>query len=253
VLPKEGAAAKISVALNDSDVTADGNRDLQSSRFSLSHGSDTVRLAVPPSNDNHHHQEDDSPFSPFLDDEFGGGDEEDYQALPSNPPFLPSPHPSPHPSTHPSPPPHPSPDSPDGNIHHLKADIDCNNDNKTDSNKFYLPSKNNPCPICTFFSYEHPSDLCQWSRMSGRVHPNITTYYKPQTSFVFAEEDKIKVSQEDPKITKHFNKEDKSQSEYSQSSTQSLDSLESTVSFISASGEKNTDGLPLLITKQDLA
>jgi hypothetical protein len=44
VLPKEGAAAEISVALNDSDVTADGNRDLQSFRISLSHGSDTVMM-----------------------------------------------------------------------------------------------------------------------------------------------------------------------------------------------------------------
>lgn len=96
------------------------------------------------------------------------------------------------------------------------------------------------CLICNFFSYEHPSELCQWSTTSkGRRRPCKNVPYNiPETPFVFCLDDMEKINSEDPEITKKFNKEDKSQSDYSQSSTSTISTDSSMLSYISSSGKK---------------
>jgi hypothetical protein len=58
-------------------------------------------------------------------------------------------------------------------------------------------------------------------------------------TFEFSIDDVLKINQEHPKITQHFNKEDKPQSEYSESTTKTIDSTKSTTSYISSLEKKH--------------
>jgi hypothetical protein len=87
------------------------------------------------------------------------------------------------------------------------------------------------CCVCSFFNCDHPSEICQWSWSYDRRTTPIV-YNPPVTEFQFCLEDMEKIENEDPEITKKFNKEDKPQSDYS-SSTSSSTTLGLAMSYIS--------------------
>jgi endonuclease III len=98
------------------------------------------------------------------------------------------------------------------------------------------------CLICGFFNFQHPTDLCQWSlSRHGCCRPPPKIPYNPyEAPFQFCMDDIIKMNSEDPDITKKYNKEDKSLSDYSVSSTSTSSTIKSNLSFVSASGKKKT-------------
>jgi hypothetical protein len=114
--------------------------------------------------------------------------------------------------------------------------------NKTDNNlpqtSLLEKKKEKKCWICAFFSYSHPSEICQWSRGYERSTTPLV-YNPPVPEFHFCLDDMEKMRNEDPEITKKFNKEDKSQSDYSTTSSMSTTStLQSGMSYVSESGKK---------------